>query len=80
MKKRKCGNCGGFLIPKKTAYEKRVGMKRVLFEDVPSMVCPYCDEVWIDGKVAEKIERIFKKGVKPTRWISIPVCSLSRAA
>lgn len=80
MKKEKCTNCGGFLLPKKVDYDKKVGGKRVLFEEVPALVCTSCDEIWIEGKVAEKMERLFLEGKKPTRWIKVPIWSLAKAA
>ena len=80
MKKELCATCGGTLVKDTISYDKKIGRKRVLFEDVPAKVRSSCDEVWIDGKVAEKMERLFHKGKKPVRWISIPVWSLSRAA
>jgi YgiT-type zinc finger domain-containing protein len=80
MKKELCVNCGGILIKQLVEYEKTVGSKKMLFEDVPALVCSCCDEIWIDGKVAEKMERIFKKNIKPKRYITLPVWSLSRAS
>ena len=80
MKKEHCANCSGILISRKIDYDKKIGSKRVLFQDVPASVCSSCDEVWIEGKVAEKMEKLFAKGKKPTRWIKIPIWSLSRPA
>ena len=80
MKKGKCAKCGGILLLKKIDYDKKVGEKRMLFENVPTLVCSSCDEIWLDGKIVEKMERVFQKGVKPTRWISIPVWSFPKAA
>ena len=54
--------------------------KRMLFENVPTLVCSACDEIWLDGKVLEKMEKVFQKGAKPTHWISIPVWSFPKAA
>lgn len=80
MKNESCANCGGLLVPQKIEYEKKIGEKRMLFEDVPASVCASCDEIWIEGKIAEKMEGIFHKGIRPTRWVKIPIWSLSRAA
>lgn len=80
MKKEKCANCAGTLVPQKVVYEKNVGGRRVLFEDVPALVCSDCDEIWIEGKIAEKMERIYRKGLNPTRRITLPVWSLSKVA
>ena len=80
MKKENCANCDGTLVRRKIEYDKKIGEKRVLFEDVPALVCSSCDEVWFDGKVAEKMERLFQKGIKPTRWVKVPIWSFSRAA
>ena len=80
MKKERCANCCGILVLQKVNYEKKVGEKRVLFEEVPALVCSSCDEIWIEGKVAEKMERIFQKGSKPVRWIKIPIWSFPKAA
>lgn len=80
MKKNKCASCGGILVRQKIDYEKKVGEKRALFEAVPAWVCTSCDEVWLDAKVAEKMEQIFKKSLKPTRWVRIPLWSLARLA
>lgn len=80
MKKERCANCGGILLFQKVEYDKKIGDKRILFEDVPALVCSSCEEVWIDGKVAEKMEKIFQKGNRPTRWIKIPIWSFSKAA
>lgn len=80
MKKEKCANCGGLLVAQKIMYEKNVGGRRVFFEDVPARICSNCDEIWIDGKTAEKMERIYQKGLKPTRRITLPVWSLSKVA
>lgn len=80
MKREQCASCGGILVARKVTYEKIVGIQRVLFEQVPARVCSACDEVWIDGKIAEKMERLFRKKLHPTRWLKIPVLSFSRAA
>lgn len=80
MKKEKCANCGSLLVPQRINYDKKIGDKRVLFEDVPALVCSSCDEVWIEGKVVEKMERLLQKGTKPTRWVKIPIWSLAKAA
>lgn len=77
MKKEKCASCGGLVIPKKVEYEKKMGSHRLLFEQVPAKVCTSCDEVWIEGKIAEKMEKLFQKGIKPTRRITVPVWSFS---
>ncbi|MBF0104711.1 MAG: YgiT-type zinc finger protein [Deltaproteobacteria bacterium] len=78
MKKNACAKCGGILVKQKIDYEKKVGEKRALFEAVPASVCTSCDEVWLDAMVAEKIEEIFNKSLKPTRWVKVPLWSLSR--
>ena len=80
MKKEECAQCGGALLHKTISYDKKIGEKRVLFEDVPALVCSACDAVWIDGKVAEKMEILFHNGKKPTRWMKIPIWSFSQAA
>lgn len=80
MKKEQCAQCGGTLLHKTISYDKKVGAKRVLFEDVPALVCSDCDSVWMDGKVAEKMEEIFHNGKEPTRWATIPIWSLAKAA
>ncbi len=79
MKKNLCANCGGKLKAKKIEYEKKMGEKRAIFDDVPAHVCSECHEVWIDGKVLEKIESIFLKGTKPKKWLKVPVWSFSHA-
>jgi len=79
-KKEKCADCGGVLVLQKVTYDKKADGKRVVFENVPAAVCSSCDEVWIEGKVAEKMEKIFRKGEKPTRWLKVPLWSLSKAA
>ena len=80
MKKERCANCNGILMVQKVDYEKKVGRKRVLFEEVPALVCSSCEEVWLEGKTAEKMERIFNKGQRPSRWVKIPIWSFSKAA
>ncbi len=80
MKNSKCANCGGVLVKQKIDYERKTGAKRALFEAVPALVCTSCDEIWLDAKVAEKIEKIFQKSIKPTRWVKIPIWSLARLA
>lgn len=80
MKREQCAYCGGTLLHKKIVYDKKVGEKHLLFEEVPASVCSDCDAVWIDGKIAEKMEQIFNNGQKPTRWAKIPVWSFPKAA
>ena len=80
MKTKKCAACGGVLVGKKVEYEKCVGTKRMFFENVPASVCVSCDEIWLEGKVAEKIEKVFQKSLKPKTWIKVPVWSFSKAA
>lgn len=80
MRKQRCASCGGFLVAQNIVYEKKVGEKRVVFENVPAMVCASCDEVWFDGKTAEKIERLFQKKILPSRWLKVPVFSYSHAS
>ncbi|MBI2339008.1 MAG: YgiT-type zinc finger protein [Deltaproteobacteria bacterium] len=80
MKKERCANCGGKLLPRRVEYEKIIGRHRALFDEVPANVCLECDEIWLDGKIAEKMERLFYKGAKPTRKVTIPVWSLAKVA
>ena len=80
MKKEKCANCGSNLVSRKVEYDKKVGQKRVLFESVPASVCLSCDEVWLDGKVAEKMEQLFRAEIKPIKWLKIPIYPFSQAA
>ncbi len=80
MKKNRCASCGGTLVAQKICYDKKVGKRMFSFEDVPALVCSACDEVWMDGKTVEKMEKILHKGLKPTRWARVPIWSLSRAA
>lgn len=80
MKSKKCASCGGILVSKKIEYEKCVGSKRMIFENVPASVCASCDEVWLAGSVAEKIEKVFHKNLKPKSWIKIPVWAFPKAA
>ena len=68
------------MVPQKISYDKKVGRRMLGFENVPALVCSACDEVWLDGKIAEKMEKIARKGSKPTRWIKVPIWSLSHAA
>lgn len=76
--KRKCPNCGGMMVAKQIEYEKKIGSKRMLFEDVPADVCVSCEEVWIDGKVLQNLEKVFLKPKKTSRYLSIPVLSYSK--
>lgn len=79
-KRNYCAACGGILVKDIIRYDKRCGNDVAIFEKVPAETCPQCGEVWIDGKVMEKIERLFLKKSKPQYKISIPVWELKKAA
>lgn len=78
MKPKTCANCGGALVKQEIDYEKKVGNRRALFENVPAQVCTRCEEVWLDASVAEKIEKLFWKSLRPKKWLRIPILSLSK--
>lgn len=66
------------MVAKEIEYEKKIGSKRMLFEDVPADVCVSCEEIWIDGKVLQNLEKVFLKPKKTSRYLSIPVLSYSK--
>jgi YgiT-type zinc finger domain-containing protein len=79
-KKNLCAVCGGILIEEDIRYDKRWEDKIAIFENVPAQVCPQCGETWIDGKILEKMEKLFHKKMRPTYKLMIPVWSLKKAA
>ena len=79
-KKHRCANCGGTLVNEMIRYDKHWGDEIVIFEDVPAEVCTQCDEVWLDGKTVEKMDRLLFRKTRPTRMLSVPTWSLKRAA
>ncbi len=49
-----------------------------VFENVPALRCEECSELWIEGKIAERLDELIKKS-KPERIIQASVFDLATA-
>lgn len=68
-----CAICGGNLHSKKISLDRLIENHLYLFEDVPVQICDQCDEIWIPGREAERMDQILQKKLKPKKEILVPV-------
>jgi len=73
MKDSLCPICSGKLQAKKTIIDRMVNEHLYLFEDVSVLSCKQCEEIWIPGKTAEKMELAIQGKLQPKRSIHVPV-------
>jgi YgiT-type zinc finger domain-containing protein len=82
-KKRRCDNCG-----KSGAIEKRItrvygrGSNALIIENVPVIVCPYCDASYLEVKTLHEIERIklHRKSFAKQKPLDVATFALQKAA
>lgn len=68
-----CYSCGSELVEKKTTLHQERNGKWYMCEDVPTLVCHQCGEIYYDGTVMEKIEEMLTSDRSIDREISVPV-------
>ena len=73
MKDFLCAQCGGRLHRKKATLDRLVEGHLYLFEDVSVQACDQCQEVWIPGSLAERMDQAIQGKLKPKRRIPVPV-------
>lgn len=73
MKDTLCANCGGKLYRQKTSLDRLVEEHLYLFENVFVQACRQCQEIWIPGSLAEKMDQAIQGKLKPKRRIPVPV-------
>ena len=73
MKDKVCAICGGEVTKKKTMIDRIINGKLYLFEDVEVLMCDQCNEIWIPGRTAEKMDQTLQQNSKPKRKILVPV-------
>jgi len=57
-----CAVCGGTQQPTTITHHARRGGTIYVFENVPAYVCDQCGEVWIDGSVLHRIDKLIAAG------------------
>lgn len=73
MKDTLCANCGGKLHRQKTSLDRLVEGHLYLFENVSVQACQQCQEIWIPGSLAERMDQAIQGKLKPKRRIPVPV-------
>lgn len=73
MKDKVCAICGGEVIKRKTTLDRMINGNLYLFENVEVLACNQCGEIWIPGRIAEKMDQIIQQHLKPKRKILVPV-------
>lgn len=73
-----CDFCGGRLEEKTITYDKRWVDMLYTFEGVPALVCVQCGEKYLEGEVAEKLERIIRNEEQPHHFKEVPVFEFSK--
>ncbi|MFA4888794.1 MAG: YgiT-type zinc finger protein [Candidatus Omnitrophota bacterium] len=73
MKNSLCAICGGKLYIQKTTLDRLVNGHLYLFAKVPVQACSQCQEIWIPGSEAEKMDQAIQGKRKPRRQIAVPV-------
>jgi len=65
----KCPFCKGDMKEGKTSLPYEIGERLIVVRNVPALVCEQCGEVFIEMKVAKKVEKIVNSAV--TNGISL---------
>lgn len=73
MKDSLCAICGGKLQTQKITLDRLVEGHLYLFERVTVQVCDQCNEIWIPGSEAERMDQAIQGKIKPCKEISVPV-------
>lgn len=73
MKDSLCAICGGKLQTQKITLDRLVEGHLYLFESVIVQVCDQCNEIWIPGSEAERMDQAIQGKIKPHKEISVPV-------
>ena len=74
----RCAACGGALQASTERLEEWHGDTLYVFENVPVQICAQCGETFIEGVIAEKMDKLIEK-TTPTRTIEAPVYDLAVA-
>lgn len=70
-----CGSCRGTLVRRRVEVYRRRGSIRILFEDVPALVCPECGARIFEAPAVESMERILSHPPKRMRSRKVSVVS-----
>ena len=73
MKDSLCAVCGGKLHSKKITIDRLVAGHLYLFENILVQACRQCNEIWIPGSVAERMDQAIQGKLKPRKQIAVPV-------
>ncbi len=66
-----CPLCKGLKIDGTTTFTVDLIQSLVVVRDVPAKVCKQCNEIWIDDKIAEKLEKITENIRKHPKQIEV---------
>lgn len=71
-----CAVCGGTMRPSIGRLEEWHGDTLYVFENVPVLRCDECGEIWLEGSIVEKLDKLIER-TTPTRTIEAPVYDLA---
>ena len=71
-----CAVCGGRIQEKKMTLDRIWEDRLYLFEEVNVLVCKECGEIWVPGRIAEKMDRVNQEKLKPKKKVLVPVFNL----